>query len=141
MKHRRCNPSGKSQERRGRESLSDLVSTELNKGVLFHYQKFFIISQIHRIFIQGTTLLVRCDWTFEFLELYDVKSHHELKSRTASSDCWVPAQSSPIWSLLFIGKTNGHVVYCIGTLTSIRFHEVLLQLQSYRYLRVMIKSL
>jgi hypothetical protein len=45
MKRRRCNPSGKSQERRGRESLSDLVSTELNKGVLFHYQKFLLFQR------------------------------------------------------------------------------------------------
>jgi hypothetical protein len=30
---------GKSQEQRGKESLSEFVSTQLNKGVLFHYQK------------------------------------------------------------------------------------------------------
>jgi hypothetical protein len=99
------------------------------------------ISEIHRVFIQGTTLLVGCEWTFEFLELCDVKSHHELKSRTASCDYWVPAQSSLIWSKLFIGKPNGHAVSCTGKLTSGRFHEVLMQLQSYWDLRVMIKSL
>jgi hypothetical protein len=33
------------------------------------------------VFIQGTTLLVGCEWTFEFLELCYVKSHHELKDR------------------------------------------------------------
>jgi hypothetical protein len=83
----------KSQEQRGRESLSEFVSTQLNKRVLFHYQ-VLIISEIHRVFIQGTTLLVGCEWTFEFLELCYVKSHHKLKSRTASCDCWLHAQSS-----------------------------------------------
>jgi hypothetical protein len=42
---RRCNPTGKSQEQWGRESLSDLVSTQLNTGVLFHYQKSWLFQR------------------------------------------------------------------------------------------------
>jgi hypothetical protein len=86
-----CNPTGKSQKQRGRESLSELVSTQLNKRSSISLSKVLIISEIHRVFIQGTTLLSGCEWTFEFLELCYVKSHHELKSRTTSCDYWVPA--------------------------------------------------
>ena len=32
--------------------------------------KSLLISKIHRVFIQGTTLLARCEWTLEFLELW-----------------------------------------------------------------------
>jgi hypothetical protein len=61
--------SPKKQERtRVCKALSSSAARQFHSA--YQMIKSLLISEIHRIFIQGTTLLIGCEWTLEFLELW-----------------------------------------------------------------------